>query len=290
MRYLMLLLLMAMIATHTHAQTTPPDKLRVQGANHNPEGLECDVEGERFLLSSLSDGTVYAVDYDGVASLLIEDDELVASVGLELDEANDRLLVVNADMGTLSLAALGIYKASTGERLHMVDLDVLAPQMRHFPNDIALDADGVAYVTDSLAPVIYRVDVDGNASILVEDDRLLIDAFGGNGIVYHPDGYLLVGVSGVVLYKVPLDDPTNITNVETPITIAADGMLWDEAADSLIVVNNGVIVKLTSADDWVSASVAATASRHPATTVAFCGEGVYAIHPKTNEIVRVQFS
>ena len=289
MRYLILFLLL-LTTSPALAQTNPPDRLRVRGANHSPEGLECDLSNERFLLSSLSEGTVYAVNYAGLAEPFIEDTALVSSVGLEVDAANHRVLVVNANMQALDQASLGIYDLTTGKRLHMVDLASLAPDDRHFPNDLALDSAGVAYVTDSRAPVIYRVDTDGNASILLRDDRLLIDDFGGNGIVYHPDGYLLVGISGVELYKIPLADPANLTVVETSITVAADGMLWDAESDTLIVVNDGNVVRLSSPDDWTTAAVTALAPRHPATTAAFCGEAVYVIHPQANTIVRVKFT
>lgn len=289
MRYLILLLLL-FTTTPALAQADPPDQLRIRGANRNPEGLECDLTNARFLLSSLSEGTVYTIAYDGTATPFIQDTDLTSSVGLEIDAANNMLLVVNANMQTLDHAALGIYDLTSGEQLHMVDLASLIPSERYFPNDLALDPDGVAYVTDSLAPVIYRVDPDGNASIFLRDDRLLIDDFGGNGIVYHPDGYLLVGISGVKLYKIPLADPTSLTIVESPITIAADGMLWDAESDTLIVVSDGSVLRLSSADDWTTATVAATAPRHPATTAAFCRESVYVIHPQTNNIVRVEFT
>jgi sugar lactone lactonase YvrE len=289
MRYLILFLLL-LTTSPALAQANPPDQLRVQGANRNPEGLECDLTNERFLLSSLSEGTVYAIDYTGTATPFIEDDDLISSVGLEVDAANHRLLVVNASMQSPDHAELGIYDLTTRERLHMVDLASLAPDARHFPNDLALDPDGIAYVTDSLAPVIYRVDPEGNATVILRDDRLLIDDFGGNGIVYHPDGYLLVGISGVELYKIPLDDPAAFTIVKTPITVAADGMLWDSADNNLIVVSDGNVLRLSSADDWASATVTATARRHPASTAAFCGESVYVIHPQANNIVRVEFT
>lgn len=262
----------------------PPNRIEIQGENRQPEGLECDVENQRFLLSSMTAGTVYEIAHDGTATPFIEDAELVSSIGLEIEY--ERLFVVNADFDNPDMAMLGIYDFATRERLHMVDLGTLAPNYSHFPNDVALDSEGNAYVTDSLAPVIYQVDVDGNASIFLEDERLLIDGFGGNGIVYHPDNYLIVGISGVELYKIPLDNPQNFTVVETPEIISADGMLWDE---ELVVVSNGTVLKLTSDDEWTSATITARARSHPASTAAFCGEEVYVIHPQENEIVRVRF-
>lgn len=292
----MRLLIIGMFFTFTLAVQELPDQIRIRGANRSPEGLECDMDNERFLLSSLSEGTVYAVDYAGTAAPFVEDEDLVSSVGLEIDRENDRLLVVNASSEHPETAWLGIYEFSTGTRLDMIDLAAVAPDYSHFPNDVTVDPDGTIYITDSLAPVIYQVDTEGETSVLLEHEDLLIEGFGGNGIVYHPDAYLLVGISGVELYKIPLDHPEDFTIVETPITVAADGMLWDAADDdadddapdgSLIVVSDGEVLRLVSDDDWASAAVAASDSNHPASTAAFCDEAIYVIHPQTNRIVRV---
>jgi sugar lactone lactonase YvrE len=277
-----------LMITMAVAQENPPSRIQVRGENRNPEGLECDFPAQRFLLSSLAEGTVYAVDYEGNATPFIEDQNLVMSVGLQIDTENNRLLVVNADSDEGETAGLGIYDLTTGERQHLVDLSAIAVDYEHFPNDVAIDAEGTAYVTDSLAPVIYKVDIEGNASLLLEDERLLIEGFGGNGIVYHPDNYLLVGISGVELYRIPLDAPEDLSTVETRVTISADGMLLDEE-NNLIVVSQGSVMKLSSEDDWVSASRIANVTRHPAATAAFCGEDVFVIHPQSNAIVRVDF-
>lgn len=276
------------LTTAGAAQEQPPPRLQVQAENREPEGLECDFPAQRFLLSSLAEGTVYAVDYEGSATPFIEDEALVMSVGLQIDAENNRLLVVNADIEDRETAALGIYDLVTGERRQMVDLSLLAAEYERFPNDVALDPTGTAYVTDSLAPVIYQVDSEGNASLLLEDERLLIDGFGGNGIVYHPDNYLLVGISGVELYKIPLDAPHELTIVETAAEVSADGMLLD-VENNLIVVSQGSVLKLSSDDDWATATRIASVSRHPATTAAFCDQTVYVIHPQVNRIVRVNF-
>lgn len=287
MRFLVMCILF-LITTMAAAQEQPPSRIQVRGENRNPEGLECDFPAQHFLISSLAEGTVYAVDYKGNATPFIEDQEMVMSVGLQVDAENNRLLVVNADSDEGETAGLGIYDLTAGERQHLVDLSELAADYERFPNDVAIDPEGTAYVTDSLAPVIYKIDADGNASLLLEDERLLIYGFGGNGIVYHPDNYLLVGISGVELYKIPLDAPEDLSIVETGVTVSADGMLLDEE-NNLIVVSQGSVLKLSSEDDWASATRIANVARHPATTAAFCGEDVYVIHPQTNAIVRVDF-
>ena len=96
--------------------------------------------------------------------------------------------------------------------------------MGHFANDVAVAADGTAYVTDTFAGVIYRVDTDYQASVFYQPDTA--DPLGFNGIVVHPDGYLLVA-GGETLWKVPLDSPDESAPVALPEAVPGqDGMVW----------------------------------------------------------------
>ena len=168
----LLCLIFALITSLVHAgEESLPDRIEIERQDFDPEGIEYDAQTERFLLGSLAEGTVFAVADDGSLTPFIEDENLIASVGLEIDESTNRLLVVNADSAMFSDpehkggADLGIYDLATGEQFHFVNLDNLAPDYRHFVNDVAVDEAGNAYVTDSLAPVIYQVTPDGEASI-----------------------------------------------------------------------------------------------------------------------------
>jgi len=56
------------------------------------------------------------------------------------------------------------------------------------------------------------------------------EAFTGlNGIVYHPDGYLLAGTNeNGGLVKVMLDDPTNVSVVELSEQYITDGLVLND--------------------------------------------------------------
>jgi len=92
-----------------------------------PEGVEYDTANGRILTGSLAEGTIVQITNDGAVVPVVTDDELVSSVGIEVDEERDRLLVANSDRaafggGATGQAKLGVYRLSTGERLAMVDL------------------------------------------------------------------------------------------------------------------------------------------------------------------------
>lgn len=233
-----------------------------------PEGVSWSAEQQRFFVSSVRKGTVGTVTLDGDYTAVIDDERLVSSVGLLVDDSRNTLWVANSDPGagerTVTanqgkLAGVAQFNATTGELVAYHDLGELSDGY-HFANDIALDANGNAYVTDSFAPIIYRISTSGQASIFAQSP-LFMDAegFNLNGIAYHPGGYLLVGkYNSGTLFKVSIANPTEISEVEIAESlIGVDGFNLVDAEHLVAVVNLGVdkTVELTSADGWNSASV-----------------------------------
>jgi sugar lactone lactonase YvrE len=269
-----------------------------------PEGIEYDQTHKRFLIGSINEGTVFSIDNAGKLTPLVQDSELKSSVGIEVDEPRNRLLVANADGAVFGgqgsgQAKLGIYALDTGARIAMVDLDdlVTTEGARFFVNDVTVAEDGSVYATDSFAGVVYRVDPGNTASLLVAPGVLPQGAF-LNGIVAHPDGYLLaVDPQAGVLYRIPLDNPAALSTValSQPIN-GGDGMVWHPDG-SLLVVCNGAspIVALASSDGWASAQVARVGRfEGQGTTAAVAGEAVYVVLPHfmdqdPAQILRVDF-
>lgn len=272
--------------TQTKIPTVTPDVLQeiiVKYDNLFPEGIEYDQERQHFLLSSASEGTIFTVDDDGTIKALIVDPELEMTLGIEIDYNNQRLLVANNHSD--DNAFLGSYDLETGQRIFMTNLSELFQTRGHLANDVTVDADGTAYVTDTVTPVIYRVDLDGNASIFLEDP--VFDSL--NGIVAHADGYLLLGSCCGQLLKIPLDDP-KVIQVDIPV-----GYLGFDITDGMILHPDGSLIMLTfpdnkigrlmSNDNWTSAthvSMSGGHSRGYGTTLALRGDDVYVIHSYLN--------
>ncbi len=256
-----------------------------------PEGVEYDQANGRFLTGSLAEGTIFTIGKDGSVTPFITDPMLVSSVGIEVDEPRDRLLVSNSDRsvfqpGNVGQAKLGVYSLTTGERIAMVDLAAVigtpTEPAAYFANDVTVDPEGNAYVTDTRQGVVYRVTPSYQASVLHRFTSLPEGAQ-LNGIVYHDGGYLLV-VANQYIYKVPVANPAGTTqvNVSEPVP-GQDGAVW--AADGrLVVVSNSAdaprVVALQSTDNWASAQrvgVATVAGQ--ATTAAAMGDQIYVVHP-----------
>ena len=261
-----------------------------------PEGLEYDAGNNRFLVTSLHEGTVGTVTPDGSYNVLFQDEHMVSAIGIRIDHGHDRVLVCNSDPGVSlhtkpetqgKLAGLAVFQLSTGNLIKYIDLASLSEGGGHFCNDIAVDNNGVAYVTDSFSPIIYKVDADNNASIFLQNDKFKGEGFNLNGIVVK-DNYLVVAKSNDgTLFKIPLDDPEKFSQVNLEGTYpGADGLLW--AADgSLVVIANGQtnkVVKLTSEDGWASAKVAGTFDTGPvfATTGKDINGDIYVLYARLN--------
>lgn len=263
-----------------------------------PEGIEWDANGGRFFLSSLSGQGITAVLDDGTTTPFAAAENGMSAIGIQIDDVNNRLLVDYSDASVFSdpnatgMAALGIYDLETADLIHFVDLSALYDG-KHFANDVAVDADGNAYVTDSFSPVIYKVTPEGEASIFVEDERLGTPTFGLNGIDFHPDGYLLTSVAGsATLMKIPVDDPAAMSQVEVNEPFGADGMILDENGNLIAVASftgeDGTqrqeVIWVTSADDWATATVDQRVETQDATTVTLRDNRPYVIYAKLGQM------
>jgi sugar lactone lactonase YvrE len=275
-------------AAVVESQRSWPDVIIAERNLFIPEGVEYDRVNGRFLLGSLREGSVYQLEADGRLTAVVEDRELVSSVGIEVDEARGRLLVVNSDSsifvsGGTGQAKLGVFDLASGKRIAMVDLaPAIADRTEEtvfFANDVTVDDLGTIYVSDTRTGAIYRVDEAYQASLLHRFTPS--KSFAPNGIVYHPSGYLLIA-GGQSLYKLPLDDPSAAHPVVLPQPIpGADGMVWTAEGHLAIVANSADrVVVLRSSDEWSSAALVGVAPYEVmASTVAVVGDDLYVVHP-----------
>ncbi|WP_223649508.1 SMP-30/gluconolactonase/LRE family protein [Hymenobacter psoromatis] len=268
-----------------------------------PEGMQYDDDRHHFLVSSQTAGAVGQVNDSAQYKVFADDPQLISSIGLHLDVAGGRLLVAVSDPGYNAtrtsaatkgkLAAVAIFNRVTGTKTGYVDLGGLRPNYpAHFANDIAVDGDGNAYVTDSYAPIIYKIDTKGVASVFLEDPSLQAPAgmFGLNGIVYNPNGYLLVAKSDVgALIKVPLDSPSKFAQVKLLATgtmalnlSGDDGLQLLDNATLLAACNaQGQVYRLASTDNFVTVSGTgsfATGAVYPTTLGRRAGQASYVLY------------
>lgn len=242
-----------------------------------PEGIEYDASRDGFLVSSAIGGLINLVRTDGTFSNVIGAGVFNGNgtFGLQIDTLNDRLLVVGANLQDPTAAWLFRFDLASGGLIDSVDLAAVTPPgiPLNFVNDVAVDNEGNAYVTNSDKGIIYKVDTDGQASIFFQDNSLApadpIMQNGFNGIEYHENGYLLVVHSvNDKIYKIRMDNPSAFTEVSLPdgFLRSGDGMFLD--GDELVVISNAAnaaaepddtdpvvpfVTRFMTTDDWNSA-------------------------------------
>ncbi len=253
-----------------------------------PEGVVYDKFNNRFYVSSTTRGDIGLILANGSYSPFITDPALIGTTGLEIDEARKVLYASNSSIGTV-----GIYSINTGARVAFIDLIPVVPGALVFINDIALNPQGNAYVTNSRTPVIYKISRDGVASIFYQDQAFATTGFGFNGIEYgnQNGGFLLVAfnVNNQVV-KLPVNDPSlyNIVTLDAPLA-GPDGLLLSKNGKDLIVVNNagggnGKVISFSSQNKWRSGSANSafeTGSVFP-TTATTDGKSVFVLYAYLN--------
>jgi sugar lactone lactonase YvrE len=290
------LAILASPAAATAHHPDVPDVIEAHADGLHPEGIAYDPGRGEFLVSSVRHGTVSVVDADGTTTTLIDDPDLISTFGLGVDRRRGLVLVTDGDLGLSErtspetvqrTAGLGVYDLATGEKVDYIDLDALAPDATaHAANDVAIAPDGTAYVTDTLAGLVYEIEPDGDASVLVEDPALAAPGgFGANGIVYRGGRLVIGNYSDGSLWTVDVDEPETIERVATEADLTGvDGLTWD--GRTLVAVTNtlggngaNAVHRLRLDRDLDEADeLAVQAAPEQATTAAATGCAVYTVY------------
>ncbi len=304
-RFTWALVLLAMLSSSEaqrskSALTDPlPDNITIHEPGLYPEDVKWDSARQRFLVSSVTHGSVSIVRDDGTLEPFIDGKGIKSSIGIHIDRVRNRLLVAAADFSAVNgakvkgEAKLAIYDLTTGKRRRLVDLAKLSPQERHLANAVTVDPQGNAYVTDSFAPLIYRVTPAGKVSVFLEDPILSGKGVNLNGIAYHPSGFLLFVVgSQKAIYRVPVGKPGKAVRVRISELVKADNLTLRPNGNLVAGVPSipGVI-ELASEDNWRSARVigrASTVNGATTTGVTLRDAAVYGLNSHFDEMAHKQ--
>ncbi|BAT95277.1 hypothetical protein LR48_Vigan02g148100 [Vigna angularis] len=251
----------------------------------------------RFIVSFFEGGVgqVKLPEKDSDLSLPLEEVMVVkepnlagnASLGIAIDSPRNRVLVVNADAIGNRYGALAAYDLSSWNRLFLTQLSGPSDE-KSFADDVAVDAEGNAYVTDAKGNKIWKVGVEGKlistiTSPLFSAKEWYKNMVGLNGIVYHPDGFLIVihTFSGN-LFKIDLTKGEEVKMIKVKGSLFfGDGLELVSPTKLVVAAGNPSGRLVESSDGWNTASVVGTFSgpRHRLATAATVKDGkVYLNH------------
>ncbi|KAL8159083.1 hypothetical protein V2J09_000620 [Rumex salicifolius] len=212
----------------------------------------------RFLVSFMEGGVGQITlpdDSPGGSNLdeivVVKDADLAgnASLGISVDRPRNRLLVVVADVLRNRYSGVAAYDLDSWKRLFLTHLSGSPGVEKTFADDVAVDKNGNSYITDAKGGKIWKVSVEGKLLSTITSPLFQAQEwYGGlislNGIVYHPDGYLLVihTMTGL-LYKI-------------------EG-LEDEEGKEVVKVVEGVKLRFGDGIELVSRTRLVVAASHP---------------------------
>lgn len=236
------------------AHAGKPHAIAFRSPGLYPEAMAWDPSAQHFVVGSLRSRSLHTVSDAGVVEDLIRDDSLPPNstiLGVAVDSPRNRVLAVVQSIAPLPpFNALAAYDLRSRGRLFLSPLPP-SPSGRDGANDVAVDFDGNAYVTNSFADLIWKVGPDGAASIFSRSpaftsfpvDREAPHSYCGlNGIAYVGRGYLLVVQSNTgKMYKVDAEDGT-----ARVVLLGRDLPL----ADDVVVRRDGVVLVVSINKLW----------------------------------------
>jgi sugar lactone lactonase YvrE len=209
-----------------------------------PEGITYDPAGDVFFLSSIHRRAIVKVARDGTASdFAAGDSGYFAGLGMKVDAARRRLWSASSvfpgmqgyaqeNEGTSSLSC---YDLPTGRLLKQV-VAANVPD-RHIFNDVALDAEGRAYLTDTQDGALYLAEWGSDTlGVFLPKGTLS----GANGIALDGERNLLyVSQYGIDIALVDLKDKTvHALQRENDVALYGVDGLYLHGGDLIAVQNH----------------------------------------------------
>jgi sugar lactone lactonase YvrE len=295
-RILFITLFASSVST-TSAQTP---RIEFEAPELYPEGIAYDAGNDVFYVSSVYLGIIGKVDRSGKYTTILADSLLKSTFGMKIDTKKQMLWVCAGDPSHSKFKDSSTHKKvirligidlKSGKKVKDIDLSKLYVG-KHFANDLTLDNSGNIYITDSYSPVIYKVNGNDQVSVFAQHELFGSIGTGLNGIVWHPDNYLIVGNNGAgCLLKVDVTNPQSVSKVKVnQFFPGLDGLLLDTDGKLVLVQNKEVnkVFQLESKDQWKSASVVGATKAEDRfyfpSTATFRGKEVWVVNAKLNEI------
>ncbi|MCE9659816.1 MAG: hypothetical protein K8R60_14745 [Burkholderiales bacterium] len=261
-----------------------PPSFRLADPRLIPEGIAWDAARKRFLVGSIAQRKIVAVERRGkTRDFSRPEDGLDAVLGLAVDARRRRIYAVSTNgfedsARTARRNAVVVYDLGRGRKVARHDV----PEALQL-NDVAVAADGTLYVSDSEAGSLFRMRPGERRFTLFGTAGA---ARGANGVAVAPDGTVYVTLSTGIGRIEPRDGRlARLPQPDSVVSGGIDGLYWHEG--DLIGVQNstnpGRVIRLRLADGGkrIDGLVVLQSHHHPAfvepTTGAIAGSAIHVL-------------
>ncbi|CAM6031069.1 unnamed protein product [Sphagnum balticum] len=145
-----------------------------------PESFDWDASHGRFLLGSLITGSIISVSPEGNVEEFVNDKDYSgtsAVLGIHVDLPCNRVLVAvqNTNATDAPFSAVAAYELDTKQRLLFTELHHVGVHEgeKCMVNDVVADSAGNVYLTNSYGDFIWKVTMEGIASVFAKNSIFL---------------------------------------------------------------------------------------------------------------------
>tara|TARA_R110000823_G_scaffold295738_3_gene415565 strand:- start:13269 stop:14219 length:951 start_codon:yes stop_codon:yes gene_type:complete len=245
-----------------------------------PEGIAFDPVERAFYVTSLQGASIVRVAAGGEESIFRPADNRALIGGAKIDADARRLWVCAQAVDGMD-SRVWVYDLESAE----LELEFLLGALTTDAscNDLALDADGIAYVTDPANPFIYRLDAGSGEGEILATDPLFNDLTGAglglNGIAVTPAGDALIVAKFIPagLLRVSLPDGDSITQV----TLAGDALPSPDGLvffdGDLYAVSGEAVSRIRPEAGFNAAAVTVASQVSGLSTATLAGDDIYVV-------------
>lgn len=267
----------------SNSPAAPPPLLQSYILSSNdsfPEGVAYDPQDRAFYATSLQGGSIVRFDAAGQESIFRAADNRARLLGAKVDSARRRLWVCAQGVDDVDNRVWVFDLASA-----QLDMEFLlgALSTDGSCNDLALNSDGIAYVTDPDNPYLYRLDPETGIGTIFATDPQFNDITGAglglNGIALTPDETaLIVGkFAPASLFRVSLPDASsiNLMTLSGDALPPPDGIVFLE--NDLYTVSNNSVTRVRMNGDYSVGELVTVEQKSGLSTATVADSGLYVI-------------
>lgn len=250
-----------------------------------PEGGALDPADGSFYVGSLRRGSITKVDALGAETVFYRGNGEAGrlTLGMQVDATRRQLWVCTTNN---SLGRIWIFDLATGTRT--ADIDLAPANAKASCNDVLLDTDGTALVSDRENPFIYKIDGARRVSVWATNPLLKGGLVSLNSMAFTPDhsAVLTAVYLPPALIRISTTNPRDVRKVALSGDMFMDGFNLLNGPDDLVmhdgklIVAFGSSIKRISATDasWTRAAVKSTRTIGGVTALVQNGDELYGIN------------